>query len=181
MPTWFDQLSKAADEDDGDYMPPPAALEALEAELAAQEASAPSPPAETEETRGKKAQLWHSFVKDVGGRKKQPAVSPPLPPAADKDPDEEEDVFAMLKRKRAQAKLTPATASDVSQTAPKHDGGMIEIKEVFDFVGEEIVVTKCVSVDSKEAKAAAARPIVSNSSGLFSTANTPVNSAICLC
>ena len=44
---------------------------------------------------------------------------------------------------------------------------MIEIKEVFDFVGEEIVVTKCVSVDSKEAKAAAARPIVSNSSGLF--------------
>ena len=94
-------------------------------------------------------------------------MSPPLPPAADKDPDEEEDVFAMLKRKRAQAKLTPATTSDLSQTAPKHDGGMIEIKEVFDFVGEEIVVTKCVSVDSKEAKAAAARPIVSNSSGLF--------------
>ena len=48
MPTWFDQLSKAADEDDsdeddGDYVPPPAALEALEAELAAQEASGPIP------------------------------------------------------------------------------------------------------------------------------------------
>ncbi len=149
------------DSEDEDWVPLPDMEKELDRETDKEKAEVVDAAAEEEakeKDKKRKADLWSSFLSDVGGPKRKAAkISAPLTEqeAADatSDINHPKSTSKPENDKAASAECKNSTAgnSSVFESISKSTD-TVTVKKVYDFAGEEVVVTEEVSVRSKEAK-----------------------------
>ena len=179
MPTvasWIEQLNKKSqdieresdddDSEDEDWVPTEEKKDSKDEstnqlnEMSNAKSTEPAEPVENEakqeDDRKRKADLWSSFLKDVKGPKLK--VAKTVSEVEQKDDIEKTSTFKNNSdddMKVEKSAFTSGNADRLKSTGEKFScngftSDLVEVKRVYDFAGEEIVVTEKVACSSKE-------------------------------